>query len=104
MGAPARNASRRADNGTTVPEGSGSPQPSVSFAAHRSHWAGEAVAGTAAYRDLIDRLKQRIRESHARAARTLDTELVMLYWSIGREIIDQQRADDAIFARVSIWE
>jgi hypothetical protein len=52
----------------------------------------EAVAGTAAYRGLIDRLKQRIRESHARAARALNTELVMHYWSIGREIIDQQRA------------
>jgi predicted nuclease of restriction endonuclease-like (RecB) superfamily len=56
--------------------------------------AGEiaVVAGTAAYLDLIDRLKQRIRESQARAARTLNTELVMLYWSIGRDILDQQQA------------
>jgi predicted nuclease of restriction endonuclease-like (RecB) superfamily len=56
--------------------------------------AGEIamVAGTAAYLDLIDRLKQRIRESQARAARTLNTELVMLYWSIGRDILDQQQA------------
>ena len=51
--------------------------------------AGEIamVAGTAAYLDLIDRLKQRIRESQARAARTLNTELVMLYWSIGRDVL-----------------
>jgi DUF1016 N-terminal domain len=56
--------------------------------------AGEiaVVAATAAYLDLIDRLKQRIRESQARAARTLNTELVMLYWSIGRDILDQQQA------------
>jgi hypothetical protein len=54
--------------------------------------AVEGVAGTAAYRDLLDRLKQRIRDSQARAARTLNTELVMLYWSIGRDILDRQQA------------
>jgi hypothetical protein len=71
---------------------------------HSSAGEVEAIAGTAAYRDLIDRLKQRIRESHARAACTLNTELVMLYWSIGREIIDQQRAGgwgDDIVGRIA---
>ena len=42
--------------------------------------------------ELIERLNLRIRESQARAARTLNTELVMLYWSIGRDILDQQQA------------
>jgi predicted nuclease of restriction endonuclease-like (RecB) superfamily len=52
----------------------------------------DAVIATATYRELIERLKQRIRESQARAARAVNTELVMLYWSIGREILDQQQA------------
>jgi len=53
--------------------------------------AVDAVAASAAYRELIERLKRRIRESQARAARAVNTELVMLYWSIGRDILDQQR-------------
>ncbi len=52
----------------------------------------DAVVASATYRELIERLKQRIRESQARAARAVNTELVMLYWSIGREILDQQQA------------
>jgi predicted nuclease of restriction endonuclease-like (RecB) superfamily len=51
----------------------------------------EAVAATAAYRELIDRLRGRIRESQARAAQAINAELVMLYWSIGRDILEQQR-------------
>ncbi|MFI4977929.1 MAG: YhcG family protein [Solirubrobacterales bacterium] len=52
----------------------------------------DAVVASATYRELIERLRVRIRESQARAARTLNTELVMLYWSIGRDILDQQQA------------
>jgi hypothetical protein len=52
----------------------------------------DAVIATATYREPIERLRIRIRESQTRAARTLNTELVMLYWSIGRDILDQQQA------------
>src|ERR1035438_3734201 len=52
----------------------------------------DAVTASATYRELIERLNLRIRESQARAARTFNTELVMLYWSIGRDILDQQQA------------
>jgi hypothetical protein len=52
----------------------------------------DAVTASDTYRQLIERLKQRIRESQARAARAVNTELVMLYWSIGRDILDQQQA------------
>jgi predicted nuclease of restriction endonuclease-like (RecB) superfamily len=52
----------------------------------------DAVAASATYRELIERLKRRIREAQASAARAVNTELVMLYWSIGREILDQQQA------------
>jgi len=52
----------------------------------------DAVVASVTYRGLIERLKQRIRESQARAAKAVNTELVMLYWSIGRETLDQQQA------------
>jgi predicted nuclease of restriction endonuclease-like (RecB) superfamily len=52
----------------------------------------EAVATTASYRELIDRLQRRIRESQTRAARALNSELVMLYWSIGHDILAEQHA------------
>jgi hypothetical protein len=64
----------------------------------------DVLAASASYRELIERFKQRIRESQARAARVVNTELVMLYWSIGREILDQQRASgwgDDIVGRIA---
>lgn len=62
------------------------------------------VTASAGYRELIDRLQRRIRESQARAARALNTELVMLYWSIGRDILEQQGAagwGDDIVGRIA---
>ena len=64
----------------------------------------DAVAATATYRELIERLKQRIRESQARAARAVNTELVMLYWWIGREIVEEQQTSgwgDDIVGRIT---
>ncbi len=64
----------------------------------------ESVASTSTDRGLVARLKQRIRESQARAARALNTELVMLYWSIGRDILAQQQAagwGDDIVGRIA---
>ncbi|MGD0455838.1 MAG: PDDEXK nuclease domain-containing protein [Solirubrobacteraceae bacterium] len=64
----------------------------------------DAVAASATYRELIERLKRRIRESQARAARAVNTELVMLYWSIGREILGQQQASgwgDDVVGRIA---
>ncbi|MGE4427495.1 MAG: PDDEXK nuclease domain-containing protein [Solirubrobacteraceae bacterium] len=49
------------------------------------------VAASAAYRDLLDTHTARIRASQTRAARAVNTELVLLYWSIGREILDRQQ-------------
>jgi predicted nuclease of restriction endonuclease-like (RecB) superfamily len=59
--------------------------------AHNGSTIG-AVASTEAYQELLDRLMERIRESQRRATRALSTELVTLYWSIGREIIERQQA------------
>lgn len=64
----------------------------------------EVVATTPGYRELIDRLRSRIRESQARAARSLNTELVMLYWSIGHDILVAQQSGgwgDDIVGRIA---
>jgi predicted nuclease of restriction endonuclease-like (RecB) superfamily len=64
----------------------------------------EVVAASTGYRELIERLRRRIRESQARAARSLNTELVILYWSIGRDILEQQQAGgwgDDIVGRIA---
>jgi predicted nuclease of restriction endonuclease-like (RecB) superfamily len=64
----------------------------------------EAVATTSSYRELIDRLQRRIRATQTRAARALNTELVMLYWSIGRDILVEQQAGgwgDDIVGRIA---
>jgi predicted nuclease of restriction endonuclease-like (RecB) superfamily len=63
-----------------------------------------AAATSSDYRELIDRLTRRIRTSQAHAARALNTELVMLYWWIGREIVDQQHASgwgDDVVGRIA---
>jgi len=49
------------------------------YPARRSAEDVEVVATSAGYRELIERLRRRIRESQARATRSLNTELVMLY-------------------------
>jgi hypothetical protein len=64
----------------------------------------DAIAATTAYRELIERLRRRIRESQARATRTLNVELVTLYWSIGRDILAQQQASqwgDGVVGRIA---
>ncbi|MFC3690490.1 PDDEXK nuclease domain-containing protein [Aquipuribacter hungaricus] len=42
------------------------------------------------YGDLLERLKERVRTSQVRAARAANTELLALYWSIGRDILQRQ--------------
>jgi predicted nuclease of restriction endonuclease-like (RecB) superfamily len=44
------------------------------------------------YGELLSRLKERVRTSRVRAARAANTELMRLYWSIGRDILDRQEA------------
>ncbi|MGW9416837.1 DUF1016 N-terminal domain-containing protein [Cellulosimicrobium funkei] len=44
------------------------------------------------YAELLEQLKERVRTSQVRAARAANTELLRLYWSIGRDILDRQEA------------
>jgi DUF1016 N-terminal domain len=49
-----------------------------------------AVA-TGSYRTFLAELKQRIRGARLAAALSVNKELVLLYWSIGRDILTRQR-------------
>lgn len=42
------------------------------------------------YDDLLRDLKERVRTARVRAALAVNRELVLLYWSIGREILERQ--------------
>ena len=44
------------------------------------------------YSDLLHQLKDRIRSAQLRAGLAVNRELVLLYWHIGREILDRQEA------------
>ncbi|BAY85321.1 hypothetical protein NIES267_48210 [Calothrix parasitica NIES-267] len=43
------------------------------------------------YDDFLEQLKQRIRTAQIRAALSVNQELILLYWQIGREILTQQK-------------
>ena len=47
----------------------------------------------AGYSAFLAELKQRIRTAQTRAALAVSRELVLLYWSIGRDILDRQQAE-----------
>jgi predicted nuclease of restriction endonuclease-like (RecB) superfamily len=45
------------------------------------------------YQTLLSELKQRVAEAHIRASLTVNRELVMLYWRIGRDILVRQQQE-----------
>ena len=45
------------------------------------------------YGHLLEDLKARIRTAQVRAALSVNRELVLLYWSVGRRILDAQKAE-----------
>ena len=42
---------------------------------------------------LLDSLKERVRSAQAQARRTVNTQLISLYWSIGQDILTRQEMD-----------
>ncbi|HZQ18301.1 MAG TPA: DUF1016 N-terminal domain-containing protein [Terriglobales bacterium] len=46
------------------------------------------------YPVFLQELKQRIRESQLRAAVSVNRELVLLYWRIGRDILVRQQREN----------
>jgi len=55
--------------------------------------AGREIALPEDYQDLLKVLKERVRNSRAQALRTVNTQLIGLYWSIGRDILQRQDAE-----------
>jgi len=49
---------------------------------------GEVVP--AGYAELLEQLKARVRSAQVRAARAANSEVLALYWSVGRDILDRQ--------------
>jgi predicted nuclease of restriction endonuclease-like (RecB) superfamily len=52
-----------------------------------------ALESPAGYAELLQELKTRIHAAQVRAAQAVSHELVLLYWSIGREILARQEAE-----------
>src|ERR1700722_4605156 len=48
--------------------------------------------GGEGYASLLAELKERIRTARLKAAVAVNEELILLYWSIGRDILDRQTA------------
>jgi hypothetical protein len=64
----------------------------------------QAVCTSSAYRQLISRLRSQLRAAQAHAAQAVNSELVLLYWSIGHEILVQQHASgwgDDVVGRIA---
>jgi predicted nuclease of restriction endonuclease-like (RecB) superfamily len=53
----------------------------------------DALVSSSGYQTLLATLKQRIQSSQVRAGLAVNRELVLLYWSIGREIVARQEAE-----------
>ncbi|RRA49323.1 YhcG family protein [Acidipila sp. EB88] len=53
----------------------------------------ELTSSPNGYAELLQELKSRIREAQVRAAFAVSRELVVLYWSIGTEILTRQRVE-----------
>ena len=52
-----------------------------------------AVLLPAGYMEFLEGLKRRIREARVRSALSVNRELVLLYWHIGREILKRQKQE-----------
>jgi hypothetical protein len=44
------------------------------------------------YTDLLGELKNRVRNARTKALRTVNTQLIELYWSIGQDVSAQQES------------
>jgi predicted nuclease of restriction endonuclease-like (RecB) superfamily len=53
----------------------------------------DLISTSTSYQDLLARLKNQIRTAQVRAAVAVNQELVLLYWGIGREILERQASE-----------
>jgi len=52
-----------------------------------------AVAVPEGYPQLLEQLKTQVRQARIRASRVVNTELLTLYWDLGRAILDRQETE-----------
>ena len=50
----------------------------------------DLIVSSKGYQDLLSLVKNRIRTAQVRAALAVNSELVLLYWGIGKEILTRQ--------------
>jgi predicted nuclease of restriction endonuclease-like (RecB) superfamily len=53
----------------------------------------DLISTSTGYQDLLSRLKSQIRTAQVRAAVAVTQELVLLYWRIGRDILERQQQE-----------
>jgi predicted nuclease of restriction endonuclease-like (RecB) superfamily len=53
----------------------------------------ESIAAPQTYPDLLATLKARIRDARLRTAVSVNRDLILLYWEIGRDILLRQSAE-----------
>lgn len=53
----------------------------------------DLIPNSKSYADLLKRLKEQIRAAQVKAALAVNSELVVLYWNIGRQILERQNAE-----------
>jgi predicted nuclease of restriction endonuclease-like (RecB) superfamily len=64
----------------------------------------ENLIKTPDYRDFIVSLKQKVQAAQIKAARSVNTQLIALYWELGRLITEKQQASgwgDAVIAQIA---
>ena len=54
--------------------------------------AGDLALPTG-YTDLLSELKNRVRAARTQAIRTVNTQLIALYWSAGKMILERQAVE-----------
>lgn len=62
------------------------------------------LLNNAKYTQMVNSLSQRIRRSLVHSAIGVNRELIMLYWSIGKDIVEMQESEkygDALIYRLS---
>ena len=64
----------------------------------------QSIIKTDDYRNLIANLKNRIQAAQIKAAVTVNTQLMALYWDIGQQIAERQQASgwgDAVIEQIA---
>jgi predicted nuclease of restriction endonuclease-like (RecB) superfamily len=59
----------------------------------RTRWTMAIDHLSTGYEDFLRNLKDRIRAAQVRAALAVNSELVLLYWQIGRDILERQERE-----------